>query len=120
MTSRRLFNSMVVGASLAGTSAAWSKTETGPSVQTSAGRTAYQAKNVSFSSSGETIAGKLLTPVKGGLHPAVVIMGPVASVKEQSPLQYATQVGGTRAGSSRLRSALPRRQHGRAETPGIR
>ncbi len=92
MTSRRLFNSMVVGASLAGTSVAWSKTETGTNVKTSGGRNAYQAENVSFLSSGETIAGKLLTPVKGGRHPAVVIMGPVASVKEQSPLQYATRL----------------------------
>ena len=77
---------------MAGTSVAWSKTETGPSIQTSGGRTVYHSENVSFSSSGETIAGKLLTPVKEGRHPAVVIMGPVASVKEQSPLQYATRL----------------------------
>ncbi len=92
ITSRRLFNSMVVGATLAGPSVAWSKAEMSPSVPPLDVRTAYQAKSVSFSSSGETIAGKLLKPVKQGRHPAVVIMGPVASVKEQSPLQYATRL----------------------------
>ncbi|MGH1477625.1 MAG: alpha/beta hydrolase [Geminicoccales bacterium] len=92
MTSRRMFNSIVVGASLAGTSAAWSKTATGPGAQTPDTRTVYQVRNVSFSSSGEAIAGKLLTPVTGVRHPAVVIMGPVAFVKEQSPVQYATRL----------------------------
>ena len=48
--------------------------------------------DVSFSSFGETVVGKLFVPDTSSRHPAVVIMGPVAFVKEQSPIQYASRL----------------------------
>lgn len=52
----------------------------------------YEIRDVTFPSGQETLAGKLFMPTGEGLHPAVTIMGPVAFVKEQSPIQYATRL----------------------------
>ena len=38
------------------------------------------------------ISGLLCRPIGLGPHPAVVIIGPVAAIKEQSPIQYATRL----------------------------
>lgn len=52
----------------------------------------YEVRDVTFPSGPETLAGKLFLPTGDGPHPAVTIMGPVAFVKEQSPMQYATRL----------------------------
>ncbi len=52
----------------------------------------YQLETVSISSHGETLAGQLFLPPGEGPFAAVSIIGPVAFVKEQSPLQYASRL----------------------------
>ena len=52
----------------------------------------YEVRDVIFPSGPETLAGQLFLPAVEGSHPAVTIMGPVAFVKEQSPVQYATRL----------------------------
>ena len=89
MISRRAFNTMAVAASLTGAAAATAEATTVQAQQTPG---LYEVRKVSFPSSGETIVGRLLTPASPGPHPAVAIMGPVAFVKEQSPVQYATRL----------------------------
>ena len=51
----------------------------------------YTSEKVTFSSHGETIVGKLFAPVSESKG-TVVIMGPVAFIKEQVPYQYATRL----------------------------
>ena len=51
----------------------------------------YQVQRVNFNSHGSNIVGNLLLPNKKPLA-TVVVMGPVAFVKEQSPMQYATRL----------------------------
>lgn len=80
---------MAVAASLAGAAVGGAEATTVQAQQTPG---FYEARQVSFPSSGETIVGRLLTPASPGPHPAVAIMGPVAFVKEQSPVQYATRL----------------------------
>ena len=92
MISRRVFNSLAVIASLASVPAMRPDIAQATVAQTEKPLGLYEAKRVSFPSSSETIVGKLLTPSSDGPHPAVVIMGPVAFVKEQSPVQYATRL----------------------------
>ncbi|MEM7069729.1 MAG: alpha/beta hydrolase [Pseudomonadota bacterium] len=92
MISRRAFNSMTVAASLAAVSATASHVATPAVARDTDTLGTYDVSAVSFPSSSETIVGRLLTPGTDGLHPAVVIMGPVAFVKEQSPVQYATRL----------------------------
>lgn len=54
---------------------------------------AYQFKQVNFLSHGVNIVGTLFSPSgKPNQKPAVVILGPFGSIKEQSPLQYATRL----------------------------
>ena len=54
---------------------------------------AYQVKQVSFTSQGETIVGSLFAPMgMPNRKPAVIILGPFGAIKEQSPLQYATRL----------------------------
>lgn len=53
----------------------------------------YKVEQVTFNSNGVELVGKLFIP--NGLSnpaPAVTILGPVAFVKEQSPIQYATRM----------------------------
>ncbi len=52
----------------------------------------YRHIPVKFNSHGETLVGQLFLPLGEGPFPAVAIMGPVAFVKEQSPLQYASRI----------------------------
>lgn len=53
----------------------------------------YQTEQVAFKSGGVNIKGLLISPTKSaGKHKAMVVIGPVAFVKEQSPLQYATRL----------------------------
>lgn len=92
MITRRAFSSRAVAAPLVGASAVMLNTAEPTVAQTQQTPGLYAAKKVSFPSSGETIVGRLLTPASHGPHPAVVIMGPVAFVKEQSPVQYATRL----------------------------
>lgn len=52
----------------------------------------YDVRDVTFPSSGETLAGKLFMPSGNGPFAAVAVIGPVAYVKEQSPVQYASRL----------------------------
>lgn len=52
----------------------------------------YRHIEIEFNSHGETLAGELFLPPGAGPFPAVAIMGPVAFIKEQSPLQYASRI----------------------------
>jgi uncharacterized protein len=52
----------------------------------------YRHIPVEFNSHGETLAGELFLPPGKGPFPAVSVIGPVAFVKEQAPLQYASRI----------------------------
>lgn len=52
----------------------------------------YTVETVQFKSAGETVVGRLLKPAGTPRGPAIAILGPVAFVKEQSPIQYATRL----------------------------
>ena len=52
----------------------------------------YEVRDVTFPSGGETLVGKLFMPAGIGPHAAVAVIGPVAYVKEQSPVQYASRL----------------------------
>ena len=52
----------------------------------------YEVRQVNFISHGANIVGTLFSPSGNPAQkPAVVILGPFGSIKEQSPLQYATR-----------------------------
>ncbi len=56
---------------------------------------AYTMEKITFKSQGVDIVGNLFIPAgidSGNKAPAVTIVGPVAFVKEQAPLQYATRL----------------------------
>lgn len=53
---------------------------------------AYVARRVTFVSQDCKLVGNLFIPNQKGPSPAIVIVGPVAFVKEQVPLQYATRL----------------------------
>lgn len=52
----------------------------------------YTVETVRFKSAGETLVGRLLKPAGVPRGPAIAVLGPVAFVKEQSPIQYATRL----------------------------
>lgn len=52
----------------------------------------YVIERVTLPSQNIPIVGNALVPKKAGRKPAVVVIGPVAYVKEQSPMQYATRL----------------------------
>jgi len=52
----------------------------------------YVIERVTLPSHGAAIVGNALLPKTAGQKPAVVVIGPVAYVKEQSPMQYATRL----------------------------
>lgn len=52
----------------------------------------YRVERVVWQSQGTDVVGNLFLPETAGPHAAVVIIGPVAFVKEQSPLQYASRL----------------------------
>jgi len=52
----------------------------------------YFIERVTLPSHGSTIVGNALLPKAAGKKAAVVVIGPVAYVKEQSPMQYATRL----------------------------
>jgi len=70
----------------------------GDSGQINAG--SYTVLRVSFSSAGDDVVGNLFQPVGPGRRAAVVILGPMGTVKEQAPMQYATRLA--RAGLATL------------------
>lgn len=51
----------------------------------------YQVENVSFTSQGKKVVGKLFVPTQK-IKGAFTVLGPVAFAKEQSPIQYATRL----------------------------
>ena len=52
----------------------------------------YTVERVTFNSGGLGVVGNLFMPAGKGPWPAVTVMGPVAFVKEQAPLQYASRL----------------------------
>ena len=52
----------------------------------------YAIERVTYTSHGTDIVGNVFVPASSGRKPAVIVMGPVASVKEQSPMQYASRL----------------------------
>jgi len=76
----------------------------------------YTFEKITFLSRGAGVVGNLLVPNTEGRKPAVVIIGPVAYVKEQSPIQYATRMA--KAGYVTL--IFDPRYHGEShgESPG--
>lgn len=52
----------------------------------------YTVERVTYQSEGTEVVGNLFTPSMPGRNPAVVIIGPVGFVKEQSPIQYASRL----------------------------
>ncbi len=52
----------------------------------------YTVETVQFKSAGETLVGRLLKPSGVSRGAAIAVLGPVAFVKEQSPIQYATRL----------------------------
>ena len=54
---------------------------------------AYNRQRVQFESHGVKIVGLLYTPHPAtSQHPAIVILGPFGSIKEQSPMEYTTRL----------------------------
>ncbi|WP_338877504.1 alpha/beta hydrolase (plasmid) [Spirosoma sp. SC4-14] len=53
----------------------------------------YITEKVKFKSNNQNVAGLLCNYKSNEKKPAVVILGPICSVKEQSPIQYATRLG---------------------------
>lgn len=55
---------------------------------------AYRSERVQFKSEGVNVVGLLYTPSANNKakHPGVVILGPFGSIKEQSPMEYATRL----------------------------
>lgn len=62
----------------------------GPQGRVDAG--SYSVERVTFMSGGLEVVGNLFLPARAGKHPGVVVIGPVAYVKEQAPLQYASRL----------------------------
>ncbi|MEO8280106.1 MAG: dienelactone hydrolase family protein, partial [Ideonella sp.] len=52
----------------------------------------YTIERVTYKSQGTEIVGNAFVPKVSGRNPAVVVIGPVAYVKEQSPMQYASRL----------------------------
>ena len=53
---------------------------------------AYSVERVTFLSNGIEIVGNLFSPSGAGKKPAIVMTGPVAYIKEQAPMQYASRL----------------------------
>lgn len=62
----------------------------GPQGKVNAG--AYSVERVVFKSSGTDVVGNLFMPSGAGTRPAITVIGPVAYIKEQAPLQYASRL----------------------------
>ena len=56
------------------------------------GMPTYTLERITFPSHGVGLVGNFCKPGQSGKAPAVVILGPILSVKEQSPIQYATRL----------------------------
>ncbi len=52
----------------------------------------YAIERVTYKSHGTDIVGNAFVPAGSGRKPAIVVIGPVAYVKEQSPMQYASRL----------------------------
>lgn len=92
MITRRVFNSIAIATPMTGAFATLSNAAASSVGTDQQAPGFYDVQTVSFDSAGETLVGKLFRPASEGPHPAVVIIGPVAFVKEQSPVQYATRL----------------------------
>jgi dienelactone hydrolase len=53
---------------------------------------AYTVERVAFDNEGLSIVGNLFLPARQGRQPAIVMTGPVAYIKEQAPMQYASRL----------------------------
>ncbi|CUH98521.1 alpha/beta hydrolase [Leisingera aquaemixtae] len=80
---RRMFAGLITGSAVAASLPAAAQTTASPM---------YEVRDVTFPSGAETLAGKFFMPPGEGPFPAVAVVGPVAFVKEQSPVQYATRL----------------------------
>lgn len=56
------------------------------------GNRSYKVHRISFASKGQVVVGNLFLPNSISAAPSIVIVGPVAFVKEQAPLQYAIRL----------------------------
>lgn len=52
----------------------------------------YRVERVVFRSGSDEVVGNAFVPQAGGRRPAVALIGPVAFVKEQAPVQYASRL----------------------------
>lgn len=52
----------------------------------------YKTQKISFQSQGQKVVGYLCQDENQDKKPGVIILGPICSVKEQSPIQYATRL----------------------------
>lgn len=52
----------------------------------------YSVERVVFTSGGVEVVGNLFVPTGAGAKPALALIGPVAFIKEQAPLQYASRL----------------------------
>ena len=52
----------------------------------------YIAERITFTSQGEQVVANIFLPKTSGQNPAIVLLGPVGTVKEQSVIQYATRL----------------------------
>jgi uncharacterized protein len=52
----------------------------------------YSVQRVVFKSGGLDLVGNVFIPAGGGVKPAIAVIGPVAYIKEQAPLQYASRL----------------------------
>ena len=82
-------NTMVTPAHLANDASNVFSTQPFEDNQLNAGT--YQVQRVDFNSHGSNVVGNLLLPTAAP-RATIVVMGPVAFVKEQSPMQYATRL----------------------------
>ncbi|MEP3279827.1 MAG: alpha/beta hydrolase [Stappiaceae bacterium] len=63
-----------------------------PAIARTGNANMYDIREVTFTRDADTLVGQLFVPAGNGPFPGVAIMGPVAFVKEQSPLQYASRL----------------------------
>lgn len=70
----------------------------------------YEIEQIRFMCDNTEIVGMLLRPGTDQPVPAVTVLGPVAFVKEQAPIQYATRLAGNGVAALVFDPARARRQ----------
>lgn len=92
----RAFTALSLGVTALSASGAPAKPATEPkSVSVDYRQGAYRSDRVQFQSEGVDVVGLLYTPMstqENKQYPGVVILGPFGSIKEQSPMEYATRL----------------------------